>query len=297
MDHNKNALHENVKHGDIGFPMKVYQNDFTKYAGQKIQWHWHEELEFVVVTSGEVQFSIASDSFLLHEGEGILINANVLHRMIPVGIRPAYMFTIVASSSILGIEKGFLLTSKYVDPFINNRNLLYEVFSQDSEWQSELVRQLNQIYDLYEQGRFGYEYRIHNILCGIWFELIERRWRYQSIVKKPKDIDEERIYEAIEFIRKNYQSKISLEEICREINVSKSECCRCFQRKLKMSPFEYLLTYRITAAAKLLETSNLTVVEIALQTGFSSNSYFCKLFRKYMSQTPLEYRENRKGTG
>ena len=294
---NKNSLHENVKHGDIGFPMKVYQNDFTKYVGQKIQWHWHEEVEFVVVTSGQVQFSIVSDTFLLKEGEGMLINANVLHSMIPLGEQPAYMFTIVASPSILGIEKGFYLTSKYVDPFISNRNLLYEVFRQDAGWQSGLIEHLNQIYDLYERADYGFEYRIHNILCEIWFELIDKRWKYQSQTSKPKDIDEERVYHAIEYIRGNYQNKISLEEICKEINVSKSECCRCFQRKLKMSPFEYLLTHRITAAAKLLETSNLTVVEIALQTGFSSNSYFCKLFRKYMSQTPLEYRESRKENG
>ncbi len=293
MEYNLNALHENVRHGDIGFPMKVYQNDFTKYVASKIQWHWHEEMEFVVVTCGITEFSIGQDTFLLKEGEGIFINANVLHSMRPYGDQPSYMFSIVVSPSVLGTEKGFLVTTKYVTPFISNMNLQYELIKPEEEWKANVIQNLHQIYNLYTEEEYGFEYRIRGLLCEVWFEFVSRQWRFQSEIKKAKDLDEERIYNAIEFIRKNYFKRIALEDICKAINVSKSECCRCFQRKLKLSPFEYLLIHRITVAARLLETTNLTVVEIALQTGFSSNSYFCKLFKKYMNLTPLEYRESR----
>jgi len=294
MEEKRSALHENVRHGDLGFPMKVYLNDFTTYVAQKIQWHWHEEIEFVVVTSGVTQFEIGADTFLLKKGEGIFINANILHSMRPYGEEPAYMFSIVANPAVLGIEKGFLLSSKYVMPFITNSNLLYEIIQPDQDWKSAIISRLEQIYTRYEEEAYGYEYTIRNILCEVWFELVNRLWRFKSEISRAKDLDEERIYEAMEYIRKYYHKKLSLEDICKAVNVSKSECCRCFQRKLKMSPFEYLLTHRITIAAKMLETTNKTVVEIALQTGFSSNSYFCKLFKKYMNCTPLVYRETRK---
>ena len=285
---------EKRKHGDLGFPMNVYWNDFTTYVAESIPWHWHEEIEFAVVTQGAIEVFTGTTSIVLKKGEGIFINADTLHQMKPIGDEKVYMFTIVAHPCILGIEKGFLISSKYVTPFITNDNIKRQVFSIEIEWQKEVLINLQKIYDNYVGKKYGYEYKLHNLLCQIWFAMVEQVWSSQIEDITYKDIDENRIYQALQYIQAHYMEALSLEDICKQLNISKSECCRCFKRNLQMTPFEYLMIHRVSNAAKLLEKTNQTITEIAISTGFNSNSYFCKIFRKYMSVSPMEYRKNRK---
>lgn len=56
------------------------------------------------------------------------------------------------------------------------------------------------------------------------------------------------------------------------------------------SPHEYLLRVRTNAACRLLETTNLTVTVIALETGFFDHSHFTRVFRRIMNITPGAYR-------
>ena len=283
-------LFENRKHGDLGFPMKIYWNDFTTYVAESIPWHWHEEMEFAVVTEGKVEISVASNTWILEAGEGVFINVDTLHQMKPFGEKKAYMFTIVAHPSILGIEKGFLLSTKYVTPFTGNDGIKGQVFYPRKEWQQTILLNLQKMYETYTEKTYGYEYRLHNLLCEIWYVMIQNAWEQEREQISYKDVDEERIYQALEYIQAHYMEAMTLEDICNRLSISKSECCRCFKRCLKMTPFEYIMIHRISVASKLLEKTNQSITQIAMDTGFNSNSYFCKIFRKYMNGSPIEYR-------
>lgn len=93
------------------------------------------------------------------------------------------------------------------------------------------------------------------------------------------------------YIQQNYQNKISLEDIASSASVSKRECLRCFQISIHKTPFAYLMDYRIEMAEKLLKTTDLSVIDIALQTGFSNGAYFGMIFKKNCGITPGEYRK------
>ena len=287
------TLQEKTRHGEPGFPMVVYYNDFTSYVAQMIPWHWHEEVEFVVVTEGTVQFSVGADVFLLKAGEGIFINANTLHHMVPEGKAPAYMFSILANPGIFGIEQGVLLSSKYVTPYVTDEGLRYEILRPENEWEKECLKRLSLICETYMEKQFGYEYVLHNLICEVWFSLVRETFQHRNHPSRSRRADEERIYEALQYIKDHFREELSLEDICGSLNISKSECCRCFRRNLRMTPFEYLMMYRIHMAAQILEKTGRTITEVALETGFHSNSYFGKLFKRYMNCTPAEYRREK----
>lgn len=288
------GLQEKTQHGEPGFPMIVYLNDFTTYVAEMIPWHWHEEVEFVVVTQGTVEFSVGTGQFLLKAGEGIFINADTLHSMAPSGSERAYMFSVLVNPGILGTERGALLSSQYVVPYITDKGLPYEVLGKEKEYHRECLQKLVLIREAYTAKPFGYEYILHNYICEIWFLLIKESWRHRDRKLRSGGADEKRIYEALQYIQNHFREEISLDDICGVLNISKSECCRCFRRCLRMTPFEYLMMYRIHAAAQMLEKTDATVTETGLSTGFRSNSYFCKLFRRYMNCTPAEYRKGKR---
>ena len=92
-------------------------------------------------------------------------------------------------------------------------------------------------------------------------------------------------------IQENYAEKLTLQEIADASAISTRECLRCFQNSIHQSPIEYLTEYRIQAAAKLLESTDLSVTEISIRTGWGSGSYFTKAFREIRGKTPNAYRK------
>lgn len=94
------------------------------------------------------------------------------------------------------------------------------------------------------------------------------------------------------FIQQDYEEKISLEDIALSAAVSKRECLRCFQSCIDKTPYEYLLDYRIEMAEKLLRYTELPIIDIAFQTGFTNGAYFGKVFKRTCKKTPGAYRKS-----
>ena len=338
------AYREDRMHGTPGFPMRVYWNDFSTYVAGQVPWHWHEELEFCVITHGKVTFSLPGDEICLSEGQGIFINANTLHHMVPAGEEAAYMFSVVVHPGMLGSDKGFLLSSKYIRPYVKDSSKPFYVLNgnlesggingkgqhhttevvqrkategvqhkategvqhkategvqykatEDLSEEQAVLELLHAIYGACKEQQYANEYRLHNMICEVWYKLIQIVWNNEPAGKAVKDIDSERLYQALHFIQENYGTDISLDDICKATAVGRSECCRLFKRNLQMSPISYLITYRINMAAARLENSNDSITRIAMDHGFTDDSYFCKIFKRYMQVTPLEYRKQRSG--
>ena len=95
----------------------------------------------------------------------------------------------------------------------------------------------------------------------------------------------------LEWIDQNLQTTVTLRKIAASANICSRECQRVFQRYVHYSPMEYLRLKRILMAAELLSTTDSPVIDIALECGFSSSSYFSKQFKLLTGSTPTEYRK------
>ena len=95
---------------------------------------------------------------------------------------------------------------------------------------------------------------------------------------------------AVDHINLNYTSHISMEDLCAVSGVSKQYLCLLFRKILFCRPTEYIAKRRIQAAKEILTGTAKTVEDIALETGFCSESYFCKLFKRYEGITPTAFR-------
>ena len=100
----------------------------------------------------------------------------------------------------------------------------------------------------------------------------------------------------LRFIYEHYDQKISLTQISKAGNVGKTTCCTIFQKYTNETPVSYLISYRIKKGIELLETTDKTISEIALEVGFSGASYFTEIFHRAYGCTPTEYRAEKKIT-
>ncbi len=84
---------------------------------------------------------------------------------------------------------------------------------------------------------------------------------------------------------------ITLDEMARELHVSKFYLCHAFKRKTGITIMQYVLSQRIARAKQLLAGTDHTVTEIATRVGFDSAAHFAKVFRALEGTAPRQYRK------
>lgn len=104
----------------------------------------------------------------------------------------------------------------------------------------------------------------------------------------PSTLDFEKI---IDYIDDNINTDIDFEKIARESNYSYHRFRHLFKMKFGVSCYGYLTNRRIEYAKHLLKNSNALLTDIAYDSGFNSSSQFANIFKKYVGQTPGEYRK------
>lgn len=100
------------------------------------------------------------------------------------------------------------------------------------------------------------------------------------------------IQKAVEYINQHITENICMDEICREIHISKYHFCRKFKKVTGFTVMDYVLKTRIVAAKSMLSETDLQISEISSRCGFSSTSYFCRIFKENTNITPLQYRKD-----
>ena len=106
--------------------------------------------------------------------------------------------------------------------------------------------------------------------------------------------NEMRLRKMLLYIQEYYGEHLSLADLAKAANIGERECLRCFQKTLHTSPFRYLQEYRIQAASNRLKNSELKIVDIALQCGFSSAKYFTARWDVLRRNTENKNQSNRK---
>ncbi len=106
-----------------------------------------------------------------------------------------------------------------------------------------------------------------------------------------KEHRDEPIKAAQLFIEQNFEKKLTIDELARQVNVSTRNFLRRFKRATANTPLEYIQRVKIEAAKKNLESTTLNVQEVMYGTGYQDEKAFRNTFRKYTGLSPLEYRK------
>lgn len=292
MDKNRREL---TTRGTPLFPCAGYFSDVTKYITGDIPWHWHEEIEMVVVHSGMIYVSFGEQGIILKKGEGIFINANVLHSMHISGNDGCYLITFVFHPKLLLGSPESIFEQKYVAPLLTCQSLNYVHLVPDTAWQNNVIQCILKAYSQYNGEEYGYELLVRDGLSMAWYYLVKNLQPVIENQHRKENSDTRRIKKMLDFIHNNYTEQLDLKQIAEAANISERECFRCFKRSIGMSPTVYLLKHRVSAAANFLANSDLSITEISTQSGFNTPSYFSKIFKNFMGYSPIAYRNKSKG--
>jgi two-component system, response regulator YesN len=153
----------------------------------------------------------------------------------------------------------------------------------------------------------SFDYILKPIDPEILNDTLERavmEWKEQGLNKKQSNTDYQAPNEFIqmeeknnmqkieEYLRKNYQEDINLQEIAERFFLNRDYISRKFKQEYNETLTDYLTKIRIEKAKALLENPSFKIYEVAYKTGYQNEKYFSKVFKKVIGQTPNEYRSS-----
>ena len=103
-------------------------------------------------------------------------------------------------------------------------------------------------------------------------------------------VGNEKVNEIIRYLNNNYNKSISLEDIACHFNMNRTYISKLFKEHMGMSIWEYVITRRIYLFNYLIKDSN-SLEETAYMAGFRNYSNFYRLYKKYMTMTPMEFKK------
>lgn len=269
------------------YPYVMHHSDFDR---ESIPWHWHEEVEFGYVLTGDLEVVTVDRKYHFSAHQGYFMNGNILSSMHKQpGAGKTELQTHIFHPVFLGGHFQSVFETKYINPVIHNKNIDIIELKAESGFQKQILQKLRRAAVFQEQP--DTEFQTRNLFSEIWILLLNEIHSHpvQSVNLKNQD----RIQTMLAFIHQNYGEKIALDDIAFSAAVSSRECLRCFRNTIGKSPAEYLTEYRLDMAKKFLRETEMNVTEISFLCGFSSNAYFGKIFREKCGETPSTYRKRK----
>lgn len=278
-------LSEQLRYNNPDYPLLYARQGELKDYGYAAVNHWHQDLEYIYVNEGIMDYFVNGKTVRMRSGEGIFVNSSRMHygfskenydcRFICVVIHPQ-VFT-------QGTQAG----RDYMGRKFSANNPDYIFLSPSVPWQETLLEELVDFYQLMQDAKKNY---LKAIAAAV--QIVELTGDHIPDSEKSESDNRgvDSFLQMTSFLAIHYPEKISLDEIAAAGAVSRSKACRLFQRFVQQTPGQYLQQYRIEKSAVLLRDTNLPVSEISWRCGFSSPSYYTSVFREMKGRTPKEYR-------
>ena len=252
--------------------------------------HFHNQYEIFYLLEGERRFFFDNRSYLVKSGSLILVDENSIH------------MTTANSEQEIGHDRIILYVErdkmKEFDRLFPNLNLVkffhqhYGVFPLNEKQQKDFI-------DLYIRLQDEFDSRKRNYRAMIETDIIQYFIRFMRENHTPAMEDTDvnapakyrNIYAVADYISVHFDEAITLDQLADRFFISKYYLSRTFKEITGYGISEYMNIHRIRAAKRLLEETDMSVLQIAHKLGYESITYFEKVFKTYMTMSPLKYRK------
>lgn len=273
----------------LEFPYCMHERNLTDFV---VPWHWHEEVELGYIEKGVSIIRTIDQEYEIHQGNGFFINTNVLDtKTNGTPGKPALEINHIFHPILIGGHFGSRITSKYLNPILHNQQISVHIIRRGTPEADTLLNQLVRLRELNDKP--DQEIYIRNALSLAWLMLFEEMKKHFESAPITESEKQNRIKNMLSYIHKNFEDKLTLEQIAASAHISPREANRIFQKTIRQTPFEYLVSYRLNKAKELLSDTDLSITDISSRCGFADITYFGKQFRKAYGMTPKEYRKGK----
>ena len=279
-------LKENKPHGTKDDPFSTYH---IENAGRSFQIpvHWHDEFEIIYVRSGFLTVSISGESYIGKTGEAFVVSPGNLHLMGSQSGTVDY-YTFLFPLKYISFCTDDMLDEKLLEP-LNSGHLM--ICPRVNDTAKELCEQLIKIYEAKNdesESKITTQVRTKIILLQFILEMWKKGFVIENDTSGRNTVEKE----MVSYIQQNFTGKISLKEFGEQFHLSEKYISRYFKEHFHITLSQYITYLRLENAKQLLQDTDLSVTETAMQSGYQNVSYFIRSFKKTYGISPLKYRNS-----
>tara|TARA_R110002012_G_scaffold321944_1_gene552589 strand:- start:35558 stop:36397 length:840 start_codon:yes stop_codon:yes gene_type:complete len=245
--------------------------------------HQHEEIQVSFIKKGEGKLIIADSAHSFKKGALFCIGSNHPH-----------VFKSSENSEGVHMISLFFTRKSFEDCYAHIPELAQlKAFFTKTELNFKINTDTGHLHELIETiVRSDKLSR-----CILFFQIIQLILNAKSIqlsefkaLKNITDIEGKRMQVVFDYVIKNFQNQISLNNVADLIHMTPNAFCRFFKQRTNKTFFQFLIQFRIEHACQLLENSSDSSMEnIAIASGFNSVSNFNRHFKTLKSKSPSAY--------
>jgi AraC-like DNA-binding protein/uncharacterized cupin superfamily protein len=282
-------------------PAKKTQESFTKDAAiqvgifqdnlESINWHYHGYYEISFITEGTGKRFVADSLDEFQPGDLVFLGPNIPHTWV-----------VDKEQYTTGKRKLEMVYVQFYDAALGQEMLALNEFSNAEKALSIATRglriegnTLNEASNLMLQMPYANKFERYIL----FLELLNVIGKSDEItplaskeyINKKFQTDNKRIQTIYEYLMENYRGDIDLQKLASLVSLAPGSLCRFFKMQVGKTIFEYLNIIKVEFACKLLMNKELSVADVAFDSGFNNLSHFNKQFREITGITPLKYRQ------
>ena len=273
------------------FAMKLFSYD---NVSPPYSLNWHERLELFVPLTGHGTFVMGDRSIAFEAGDVLVIDNMRLHGLrdfrgssrtaMVVTFMPAFVFTLGSP----------LCDSLFLAPFYCHADLAGPIVKSQDRLAPSLHEPLTKLVGCYFSPSEGSNYR-----AGCKAYLLEALYVLASRFPSSLSVRSEHLRrqeqarllgKLHDYLLEHFAERIPVASACSIVGMSESKFMKYFKVATGETFVSFLTRLRVERAMQMLEEGNKTIAEIAAEVGFSDQSYFDKMFRRYFKCAPRDVR-------
>lgn len=257
--------------------------------------HSHDFSELVVILSGQAVHIIEGREYPVEAGQVFLIHGDVSHgykdvhniQYVNVMFQPEQLLQLPELRLLPGFQALF-----YIEPFYRKEMYYQGMLSLAPPQLAEVTRMLDVILDEHDRQPDGYRLMIRTYFTAL-VGMLSRYYQDNSGKSENKAM---RIAETITFIEEHFLQPITLQDMADMAYLSTRQFLRVFTRNYQTTPMDYVIRKRLDYSCTLLRNPELTIAQVAMDSGFRDQNYYTRQFKKVFLCTPSAYRAKQLGS-
>jgi len=270
-------------------PREMLQKAEQNWKQKRFQgWHYHEEVEFLLVLQGEITAFCPDDQFVLRAGDIALFGSSEPHTTMQTleGGASQIVFQIdLRKYWDLSTVSSMQHFSEVIRP-LSSLNYIYKENREVREQTAVLIRE---IYQEMNDGKLGYELAVSSRIKNILLLLLRNDERLQLNYTDNRLLG--RVQPAVDYVERNLGEKLSVADASSLLNMSYTHFIKMFKKAVGMSFTDFVVYKRIKKAEQQLLTSDISIAEVADSVGISNLGHFYEMFRRMNGCSPKQFRD------
>ncbi|MCR5416327.1 MAG: AraC family transcriptional regulator [Pseudobutyrivibrio sp.] len=279
------SIHEMKSHFDYNIPYNTYPCTIP-LDFDSVPMHWHEDVEFIYIKKGAGVIIIDGDECQVKAGDIAFLLPGRVHGIFQWADETMEYENIIFDSKMFSSTQDEFY-DKFLLPFFENAVDIPVIFRPGITGYESIKRYLdaNDNISSHREGAWGLAIKGNMYL--LLFSLVTL---YEDRIDSTKQKKIDRLKPVIKYVELNYGEQITVAEMAELAGFSESHFMRFFKEVFGVSFVTYLNDYRLSMAARMLLSTEETVLNISQQVGFENLSHFNRQFKRKYDKTPREYR-------